>query len=288
MTDEAKHVLLREDLEPAFDEDEVLAEIEAMDGEWAGDWRDHIPYAAARTYREDPETCARYEGHVDECVYCQRMVEALNPTKDVFRGLQELRRKLGVGNPVLGVEEAAKRAADWVGTRVLIGDVVGEVVRSVDQLVALESREELTAKFEAARIYLETEHAQLAYKRIGEGFALANVDRIVIDCVNAAARAATVTLAASLAAAARETAEILERRLDAEKEQLRLVETLAQLGQHWIAMDSLWAVLIRRGASMVAEALEDAKLVGVFRGESGSMVRKVAPEMIRARRATGE
>ena len=289
MADEAKHVLLREDLVRAFDEDEVLAEIEAMDREWAGDWREHIPYAAARKYREDLETCATYEGHVDECVYCQRMVDALNPAEDVFRDLQELRRKLGVGRLVPGVENEAKSAADWGGTRKLIGDALGEVLPSVDQLVVLEAREEPSAKFKAARIYLETKHAQQAYKRIGEGLALANVDRTVIECVNVAARAGASTVAAeSLANVAHEMSKLLERGFVAEKEQLRLVEVLAQLGQHWIAMDSLWAVLIRRGASMVAEALEDAKLVGAFRGEHGSMVRTVTPEMVPARRATGE
>ena len=61
-----KHVLLRADLEPAFDEVAVLAEIEAMDEEWAGDWREHIPYTAdgraqsghpqGRNIVEDPAT----------------------------------------------------------------------------------------------------------------------------------------------------------------------------------------------------------------------------------------
>ena len=63
MSEQAKHVLLREDLAPAFDEAAALAAIEAMADE-AGDWRGHIPYAAARSYRDDPDICAEYESHV--------------------------------------------------------------------------------------------------------------------------------------------------------------------------------------------------------------------------------
>ena len=261
MADEEKHVLLRDDLEPAFDEVEVLAEIEAMDDEWPGDWREHIPYAAARRYREDAETCARYEGHVDECDYCQRMVEALNPLEDVLRELDKLRRRLGIGMPVGGAEEAARSSADWAGLKNAIGDALGNVLQDVGQLATLEATNEPTAKFEAARIYLETKQAGLAYERIGQGFALANVDRIFIDCVNTAANPEREAMK-SLRDVAGEMSRLLDAgRLDNETEMLRLVEGLAQLGQHGMAMDSLWTVLTRRGAGGVAEALEDAKLV---------------------------
>ena len=288
MADEEKHVLLRDDLEPAFDEVEVLAEIEAMDEEWAGDWREHVPYAAARRYRENPETCARYQGHVDECVYCQRMVEALNPPEDVLRELDELRRRLGIGMPVAGVEEAAWRSADWAGLKNAIGDALGNVLLGVDRLATLEATEEPTAKFEAARIYLETEHAGLAYKRIGEGFTLAKVDSVFIDCVNAAANPEREAVK-SLRDVAREMSQLLEgERLDGETELLRLVEGLAQLGQHRMAMDSLWTVLTRRGAGFVAEALEDAELVGVFGSGDGWKVPTAMAGVVRTKRAMEE
>ena len=81
MSEQAEHVLLRDDLEAAFDEAAALAAIEAM-AEEAGDWRGHIPYAAARSYRDDPDIPAQYEPHLDGCTLCRRMLDALNPTEE--------------------------------------------------------------------------------------------------------------------------------------------------------------------------------------------------------------
>ena len=79
MSEQTEHVLLRKDLETAFDEAAALDAIEAM-AEEAGDWRGHIPYAAVRSYRDDPDIRARYEPHLDGCTHCRRMIDAQNPT----------------------------------------------------------------------------------------------------------------------------------------------------------------------------------------------------------------
>ena len=81
MSEQTEHVLLREDLETAFDETTALAAIEAMAKE-AGDWRGHIPYAATRSYRDNADIRERYEPHLDRCILCRRMIDALNPTEE--------------------------------------------------------------------------------------------------------------------------------------------------------------------------------------------------------------
>ena len=81
MPEQTNHVLLQEDFETAFDEAAALDAIEAMADE-AGDWRGHIPYAAARSYRDDADIRARYEPHLDGCTLCRRMLDALNPTEE--------------------------------------------------------------------------------------------------------------------------------------------------------------------------------------------------------------
>ena len=48
----------------------------------AGDWRDHLPYAAALGYLEDSEYRDRYGSHVDDCRYCQQLIDALHPREE--------------------------------------------------------------------------------------------------------------------------------------------------------------------------------------------------------------
>ena len=259
MSEKAKHVLLREDLKPVFDEAEGLAAMAEM-AEEAGDWRGHVPYAAARSYHDDPAVCAHYEAHVDECAYCRRMIDALNPSQKLLEGFRELVQQVQGRGAV--AEEVPSRVFDYVSANVAAGSSYCEFLSNPSYLQALEAEDDVMSKFKAARIYLETPRQWLAYQRIGEGCALANVDGDVIGYVTAAGQVwgdATKSLADS----AYEVAGLMAQSgLDNESEQLRLFGVLAQLGRHDMAMESLHTVLMRReGTDEVVEALEAAELV---------------------------
>ncbi len=69
-----KHALLRHDLEPAFDEDAVLAVMEALAKE-AGDWRKHLPHPALCDYSRDAHIRHLYQDHVMGCRLCQELID---------------------------------------------------------------------------------------------------------------------------------------------------------------------------------------------------------------------
>ena len=63
--------------------DALLEQMAVLAAE-AGDWRGHLPYAAAAGFRDDPRYPERYGAHVDECPYCQGLIEALHPSEDTL------------------------------------------------------------------------------------------------------------------------------------------------------------------------------------------------------------
>ena len=261
MSEKGRHVLLREDLEPALDEAEGLAAMADM-ADAAGGWRGHIPYTAARGYGDDAELRAQYELHVDGCKYCQRMVDALNPPKEVAQHFRELVHEM------LAYEPVAEGIKGWVVQHVsatsLAGASYGAFLLDPGRLQALEAKKDVTSKFKAARIYLASPRQSLAYERIVEGCAMAKIDNEVIGCLTAAAQAASIYSTKSLEDSARELTGLLDRgSLNNGSDQLQLLGVLAQLGQHDMAMESLHSVLIHRdGTDEVVEALEVSELVG--------------------------
>ena len=266
MSEQPKHVLLREDLAPAFDEAAALEAMEAMADE-AGDWHGHVPYAAARSYRDDPEIRAQYDWHVDDCTYCRRMIDALNPSKELLADFHELLQQVRDASDQSSSGDITTWMVDYVSKTSPAGTLYGEFLENPAVLQALEAEQNVTAKFKAARIYLDAAQQQVAYERIGEGCALANIDAHVVHSVTAAAKSLAAP-AESLADSAREFAALVARQpKDDDIQQLRLFEVLVQLGQHYVAMESLHTVLtLRGGADEVVEALEEAELVGVHGG----------------------
>ena len=266
MSERSKHVLLREDLDPAFDETAALAAIEAMADE-TGDWRGHIPYAAARSYRDDPDISAQYESHVDGCTYCRRLIDALNPTERLLDGLHELLLKVQDVYEFKPPESMTSWLVDYLSQKSPAGSVYSEFLADPECLTTLETSEDVTAKFKAARIYLDAARQELAYRRIGEGCALANVDRHVIACMTGAARSWRDPTG-SPADSARELRQLVAQpRLESESQQLHVIEVLARLGHHPMAMTSLHTLLVRRGdANEVVDALEAAELVDAQEG----------------------
>lgn len=266
MSEHKKHVLLREDLAPAFDESAALAAIEAMADE-AGDWRGHIPYAAARSYRDDPEICAYYKSHVDKCTYCRRMIDALNPTDRLLDSFHELLQQVQDTSHQLPTEGMTTWLLNYVSENSPAGLLYGEFLADPGFLQTLETKEDVTAKFKAARIYLGAAQEHLAYMRIGEGCALANVDRQVIDCMTATAQSWNDPTKSPVDSAHELTRLVSQPQLESESQQLQLIEVLARLGQHPMAMTSLHTMLARRGgANEVVEALEAAELVSAQEG----------------------
>ena len=260
MSDPTKHVLLREDLEPAFDEAAALAAMEAM-AEEAGDWHGHIPYAAARSYCDDPDTCAQYESHVDECAYCRRLIDALNPTEKVLDSFRELLQQVqGDDNHSLA-EGMATSLVSYASEVSAPGALYDEFLADPGFLQALEVKEDVTAKFQAARIYLDASYQDLAYKRIIEGCTIANVDRQVIDCVASATHSWDDPTRLLTDSAYQWGHLVARRRSDDKSQLLQLFEVLVGLGRHHVALALLHDVLLRLGgADEAVEALEAAEL----------------------------
>ena len=65
----------------ALDMDSLLQQMSDL-ADQAGDWRDHLPFAAAEGYLEDPKYRQLYGHHVDGCRYCQQLIGALYPSED--------------------------------------------------------------------------------------------------------------------------------------------------------------------------------------------------------------
>jgi len=47
--------------------------------EEAGDWRIHLPYEALLTYRKDSAVREQFAHHYNNCSFCQKAMDALNP-----------------------------------------------------------------------------------------------------------------------------------------------------------------------------------------------------------------
>ena len=56
----------------------VLRDMEALADE-AGDWRIHLPLEALATYRKHSAVREQYANHYDNCSFCQKAMDALNP-----------------------------------------------------------------------------------------------------------------------------------------------------------------------------------------------------------------
>ena len=252
MPSDKKHVLLRDDLAPGFDEAAALKAMEAMTDEVGkSDWQGHIPYSAAIGYLNDVELVGQYESHVDGCDYCRRLIDALNPSEKLVDDLRDLLRKFQVG----------RRFEDWLNMEPT-GEVYAGFLANPGCLKEFEAQEDIMAKFKAARIYLGTTQPRLAYKLIGEGCKLAKIHEDVIATLVQVAEPHE-DLADSLV----KSVEILRRPMEPEwsaemGQQLQKFEAFAELGWHRMAMTSLHGMLSETpGTGRVVEAMTRAELV---------------------------
>jgi len=57
-----------------IDVEAILADLAELDRE-CGDWREHIGFEAACTYKPDKSIRDLYAPHATGCAYCQEMIE---------------------------------------------------------------------------------------------------------------------------------------------------------------------------------------------------------------------
>ena len=299
MSEETKHVLLRTDLEPGFDEMGVLAEIDAM-AEGGGAWHDHIPYLAARHFYKGPEVSPQYVKHVDECRSCQRLIDALNPTRKVLDELQRLRRKVE-REPVVEEESGPTRergqgpgpvgatggvvAAWWsnwhpvqaaaallvgVGGTLAVMNFEGVQVAPNAQVAAepasprpWASEHEFARAFMAAPGLSEPDQREVGFVRVADGYALIKVDEHRVALL-----AAGEWMDGSRQTLDEELSELLQKEPLTEGERLRMVQLMIEVGRTEEATVSLRMALERGGSGGWAEALKGADIVTAVVGQA--------------------
>ena len=89
----------------------------------AGDWREHLPYAAAARFLDDVNCQERYGAHVDECQYCQGLVDALHPDEQTVAKLLSQTRELPLSHEAPGSVADAIAEARWS-----LDDLLGALV----------------------------------------------------------------------------------------------------------------------------------------------------------------
>ena len=298
MSEENKHVLLRTDLERGFDEAGVLAEIDAM-AEGGGAWHDHIPYLAARHFYEGPDVSPQYVKHVDECGTCQRLIDALNPTRKVLEKLQGLRRKgereretvkgsgkedeMGRDSPLAsgpggvmprwlsGWQPAHAAVALLAGAGVTwaVMNFGGSQLPAEAQLIAkspsaIPREHEFADAFMRAPGLFETDQRRVGFVRVADGYALVKVDDNRVALL-----AAEASMDASLGTLEAELSELAGKESLTEGDRLRMVELMIRAGRTDEATASLGEALERSGSGGWAEALEGAELIGAVFGHAG-------------------
>ena len=90
---------------------ESLLEQMSFLADQAGDWRGHLPYAAALGYLDDSEYRKEYGSHVDECGYCQQLIDTLHPREEnVSRFLDRLYSRSAIDERVCDASTALSEA----------------------------------------------------------------------------------------------------------------------------------------------------------------------------------
>ena len=92
--------------------DDLLEQMSRLADE-AGDWRDHLPYAAAAGFLEDTRYQERYGAHVDQCRYCQRLIDTLHPAEETLAQLMSQVREMPLGTEVSFNVTDAVADASW-------------------------------------------------------------------------------------------------------------------------------------------------------------------------------
>ncbi len=97
--------------------DDLLGQMSVL-ADQAGDWREHIPYAAAVGFLEDEGYQQRHGAHVNNCQYCQQLIDALRPSEDMVAKLLSRVPEFSLGSEV----------------QIDVADAVTEARRNLDSL----------------------------------------------------------------------------------------------------------------------------------------------------------
>ena len=97
--------------------DDLLEQM-ALLADQAGDWRDHLPYAATARFLEDTKYQELYGAHVDACQYCRQLIDALHPGEHTLAKL------------LSHVHDVPLRPAPWVD----VAEAVAEARWNLDSI----------------------------------------------------------------------------------------------------------------------------------------------------------
>ena len=100
--------------------------------EEAGDWQEHLPYEVAEQYLEDRRYQQLFASHVDDCSYCQRLVEALHPREETLALLLRTMRDAIVDTEMQDLVDAETKdqvSLDAVKFRPWVGEHYGRTSR---------------------------------------------------------------------------------------------------------------------------------------------------------------
>lgn len=200
------------DLEKDLEKEEgtLMRDMQRMADE-IGDWTQHIPYTLAAGYYESVTTRERYQPHVDECAYCQQLLESLHPTdlqtteftKSAVRAASPGTRSRSTPSGALKI--VASVLITFAASLLIVpqlektGLLHGHTARPVltassipypsdlanisflsealkqepNRLVELQLSHEPKERFLAAKYYFAANKPELAYQELGEGLQLA-------------------------------------------------------------------------------------------------------------------
>ena len=199
-----------------IDMETALAEMAELDAV-AGDWKEHLPYDAAISYFADESVREQFEAHVGGCVFCQEMLDALNPSNQILGELHQAAMETYIDNvaAAAAAEEqptsTPERNRGWyvipVAASLVAGFVLGSqypimpkldsgpmivaedsrggfIPVSFEDIAVLEESPTVEDQFLAARLYFDNNLDLLAYRRLGDGLEYAGADGLLVRAVS--------------------------------------------------------------------------------------------------------
>lgn len=238
---------------------ELLEEMRALSDD---EWDKHLPYAVAANYFNDVALQLEYGPHVDDCGYCQELLNAIQPP---LEQVEQFAKSAAAASPLPktlkslhGVSPSGRMYMALAASVLLtffafvLGGalskpdysnrlaLVNELRANPDVLSSLESSTDPQRRFRAAKIYFELQQPQLAYGQIAEGLALSGVSPDDAQAIAAAAHVPDNASGASLASAAQQLDQ-LQRQIASQDSNayLEAARLQAKLGLHEEALQSI-------------------------------------------------
>lgn len=233
--------------------------------EEAGDWTQHLPYAIAAAYYENPSAQTQYQSHVEHCDYCKGLLETLHPSavqaEDFAQAAtraQPARAPRRVRAVWVPVTAAASILATGFGSLFVLpglseGELFGaraprhdvtalthELRTQPSTLLRLEKSDEPRDRYEAARVYFSVDKPQLAWQQIGQGLELAGVHPVDAQKITTAADVPSDKSAQTLSKAAQRLSTLQSSTSPRDRTvYLERAQVQAKLGLNTDALESI-------------------------------------------------